>query len=235
VFRHSSNVARRAFATNSSNPLAQTKPLKPTPLPLTGAVGTYTAALWSAAAEKNATAAVTRDAKTFLAALNEPALARFIANPFIAKPERSKALASLAQKLKLHDVSKSFLNVLVTNNRISGVGAVFESFIDCAKAADGKMEGVLTTAAPLSDTEFAAVSKQINTVTGKVLGAGAKGVNLTRRVDPTVVSGVLVKFGNFELDLTGRTHLNKALSSMLDRLIAESNAYEQELIKLSEK
>jgi ATP synthase F1 delta subunit len=209
--------------------------LKPTPLPLTGAVGTYTAALWSAAAEKNATAAVTRDAKTFLAALNEPALARFIANPFIAKPERSKALASLAQKLKLHDVSKSFLNVLVTNNRISGVGAVFESFIDCAKAADGKMEGVLTTAAPLSDTEFAAVSKQINTVTGKVLGAGAKGVNLTRRVDPTVVSGVLVKFGNFELDLTGRTHLNKALSSMLDRLIAESNAYEQELIKLSEK
>jgi F-type H+-transporting ATPase subunit delta len=231
VFRHSTIVARRAFATN---PLSQTKPLKPTPVPLSGAVGTYTAALWSAAAEKNATAAVTRDAKTFTAALKEPALARYIANPFVAKPERIKALANIGKKLGLHDVSKSFLNVLVANNRISGAGAVFEAFLDCSKAAEGKMEGVLTTAAPLSDTEYTAISKQINTVTAKVLGGATKGVNLERRVDPTVVSGVLVKFGNFELDLTGRTHVNKTLGQLLDQLISESNAYEQELIKLSE-
>jgi hypothetical protein len=144
------NLSRRCFAASASssaaNPLAVVRPLKAMPLNLTGALGTYTAALWSAAAEKNATAAVTRDAHTFLNALKEPALARFVSNPFVSKADRSKALAPLAAKLGFNDVSKSFLNVLITANRLSGAPAVFQAFIDCSKAADGKIEGTLTTA-----------------------------------------------------------------------------------------
>jgi F0F1-type ATP synthase delta subunit len=116
------------------------------PLHMTGALGTYTAALWSAASEKNATAAVTRDAQAFLTAAKEPAVARFLSNPFVAKSERSKALAPLTAKLGFHDVSKSFLNVLISANRLSGAPDVFQAFLDCAKAADGKIEGTLTTA-----------------------------------------------------------------------------------------
>jgi F0F1-type ATP synthase delta subunit len=87
----------------------------------------------------------------------------------------------------------------------------------------------------LSEAEFAAVSKQVNTVTAKVLGSNSKGVNLERRVDASIVSGLLVKFGNFELDLTGKTHLGKTLSSVVDALIAESNAKEQEFLKIGQQ
>ena len=37
------------------------------------------------------------------------------------------------------------------------------------------------------------MSKQINTVTTKVLGPSSKGVNLQRRVDPLLVSGLLFR------------------------------------------
>lgn len=141
-----SSLSRRAFATAAANPLAAVKPLKPLPLQLTGALGTYTSALWSAAAEKNATAAVQRDAQTFLNAVKEPALARFINNPFVAKAERSKALAPLVQKLGFHEISKNFLNVLINSNRLNGAPAVFQAYLDAVKAADGKIEGVITTA-----------------------------------------------------------------------------------------
>lgn len=78
------------------------------------------------------------------------------------------------------------------------------------------------------------MSKQVNSMTSKVLGPNSKGVNLERRVDASLVSGLLVKFGNFELDLTGRTHLSKTLGSVLDQLIAESNSLEQEFVKIAQ-
>lgn len=141
-----SSLSRRAFATAAANPLAGVKPLKPLPQQLTGALGTYTSALWSAAAEKNATAAVQRDAQTFLTAIKEPSLARFINNPFVAKADRAKALAPLVQKLGFHEVSKNFLNVLINSNRLNGAPDVFQAYLDAVKAADGKIEGVITTA-----------------------------------------------------------------------------------------
>jgi F0F1-type ATP synthase delta subunit len=40
-------------------------------------------------------------------------------------------------------------------------------------------------------------------MTKKVLGANSQRVELTRKVDKSILSGLHVKFGSYELDLTG--------------------------------
>jgi hypothetical protein len=106
----------RRFASGDSGAAAaalKTRPLVKAPLELTGAVGTYTNALWSAANEKGQKDQVEKDAKTFVAALDNKEFKQFIENPFIPKDERLKGLQTIMTKLKFSEVSQNFMRVCV--------------------------------------------------------------------------------------------------------------------------
>lgn len=68
-------------------------------------------------------------------------------------------------------------------------------------------------------------------MTKKVLGADSQSIALTRKVDPDLVSGFEVAFGNYQLDLSGRTHIAKAVAEIVESLVAESSAVEQAVRK----
>ena len=70
---------------------------------------------------------------------------------------------------------------------------------------------------PLSDAEFKAISKQVDSVTEKVLGS-RQNIALRRVVDPSVMSGFRVTFGSYEIDMTGATHMQKQIELLMDRI-----------------
>ena len=42
-------------------------------------------------------------------------------------------------------------------------------------------------------------------------------------------TGFEVTFGNYQLDLTGRTHITKTMNQIIDNLIADANALESQM------
>ena len=55
-------------------------------------------------------------------------------------------------------------------------------------------------------------------MTQKELGTN---VQLERQVDESIVDGLLLKFGNYELDLTARTFLVKEIDAQLNAILEE--------------
>merc|ERR1712146_168262 len=109
----------------------------------------------------------------------------------------------------VNEVTAAFVNVLIKNNRLSGLEDVLRAFLDMAKAADGQLDGTITSAHPLSDEHFKLISKQVDQMTKKVLGAGSQSVSLTRKVDPGIFLVFFFCFGNYQLDLSGHTHITR--------------------------
>mmetsp|Transcript_15251 Transcript_15251/g.26235 ORF Transcript_15251/g.26235 Transcript_15251/m.26235 type:complete len:233 (+) Transcript_15251:29-727(+) len=207
----------------------ESKPVHKPPLELSGAIGTYTTALWSAALENNEKQKVEKDASAFLAASKDEGFQNFLSNPFIPKDERLKAIAPVLKKLSFSSTSENFIRVLVQKNRLVEASEYFSAYLAMCKADEGKIEGVLTTARPLSDDEFKKISSQVDKMTQKELGTN---VQLERQVDESIVDGLLLKFGNYELDLTARTFLVKEIDAQLNAILEDVSSMESKLQRI---
>jgi F-type H+-transporting ATPase subunit delta len=128
-------------------------------------------------------------------------------NPGIDLESKLKVTSSLASKLKVGDLGRKVLDVLVRNHRINDLGAILEAVHAYVNAALGVAVAEVRSAKTLSPDEM----QRLADVLSKKVG---KSVELDIRTDPKLLGGIIVQIGSEIWDASVVGKINKFRESL---------------------
>lgn len=165
-----------------------------------GLADRYAAALFDLADERHELDAVAGDLRELRAMLHESAdLVRLLRSPVVSREEQGKAVAALAERAGLANLTRDFLGVVARNRRLFAVPAMIEAYLKRLAERRGEVTAEVTIAQPLNEAREAALAEQLR----RALGMR---VTLDIRIDPRLLGGMIVKIGSRMVDasLNGR-------------------------------
>ncbi|OAX32384.1 OSCP, subunit 5 of the stator stalk of mitochondrial F1F0 ATP synthase [Rhizopogon vinicolor AM-OR11-026] len=184
----------------------------------------YSNALYSAALAKSpqTLTKVQSELNTIATTINEvPDFKAFINNPTLSAKDRSSGLAVVyaraesTKKESVSDITKNLFAVLSDNGRLGETQGVIEGFNELVAKYRGELEVVVTSAAPLPRD----ISSRLETILKQSQTAQqAKSLKITNKVNPSVLGGVVVDFGDKSIDLSVSSRVNK-LNSILQQSV----------------
>ncbi|KAI6157729.1 OSCP, subunit 5 of the stator stalk of mitochondrial F1F0 ATP synthase [Pisolithus tinctorius] len=152
-----------------------------------------------------------------------PELKAFVANPTLSAKERALGLDAILaraegagpKKEPISDLTKNLLFILAENGRLAQVPGVIEGFNELVAKYRGELEVLITSAAPLPkdlSTKLEAILRQSQAA------QQAKSVKVTNKVNPSLLGGFVVDFGDKSIDLSVFSRVNK-LNNVLQQSI----------------
>ncbi|KAF9051022.1 F1 complex, OSCP/delta subunit of ATPase [Hymenopellis radicata] len=150
----------------------------------------------------------------------DAAVATFIANPTLSAKDRTAGLNSLyssldAKKQPLSELTKNLLAVLSENGRLGETQGVIEGFNELVAQYQGELTVTVTSASPLPkdiQTRLETSLKQSQTA------QKAKSVKVINKVNPSVLGGFVVDFGDKTIDLSVQSRVTK-LNAVLQQSV----------------
>ena len=130
-------------------------------------------------------------------AAQSPAFAAFLKDRSVAKSAKGKQLEAILSDLKAADLTKNFMSLLAANNRLSEISRVAATFGSLVAHSRGQVTATVTTADPLSADEAEEIRKGLSEVLPK-----GKTLQLSTRVDASIIGGVVVDIGDKHIDLS---------------------------------
>lgn len=178
------------------------KLVKP-PISLFGLEGRYVNALYSAASKNNKLDAVEGDLKKLSGLYKtDPRFKDFMINPLISPFEKSQLFAGdLKNKLKLSDLSVTFLSVVSENRRLKNLPEMESAFHQIMMSVRNELPVSIISAKPLADAKKKDVEDSLKAFTTKKL-------IIEYKTDPSILGGLIVDFnGEHYVDMSVRTRV----------------------------
>jgi F-type H+-transporting ATPase subunit delta len=174
----------------------------------TAAAQRYAKALFALAREERRIDAVRDELGGLVAAMAEvPALRDVLVRPLHPAAERRRALVALAERLGLSPLLRNFCLFLIEQRRTRELEAIHEEFVRLAEEAAGRVRGEVVAAAALSDGQLERLRAVLEERTGR-------SVDLSVRVDPTLLGGAVARVGDLVFDGSLRTQLAQLRASL---------------------
>jgi F-type H+-transporting ATPase subunit delta len=169
----------------------------------------YARALLEAAKEQDRLAQVREQLADFVANVREvPELRELLRNPQV--DPRAK-VAILEEVLgDADELVRNFLLLLAQRGRAAEVEEVEREFERLVAREEGRIEVELTTAVELSDEEAREIVTQIEQVAGRQVDA-------RRKVDPSLIGGIVLQAGTLLVDASVRGRLNRLRRELVTR------------------
>ncbi|KAJ7209481.1 OSCP/delta subunit of ATPase [Mycena pura] len=153
----------------------------------------------------------------------DPALASFIHNPTLSANDRRAGLSTLYSRLEaaapkkepISEITKNLLGVLSENGRLPETQGVIEGLNELVEKYRGELTVVVTSAAPLPKD---VLSRLETALKQSYTGQKAKVLKVTNKVNPTVLGGLVVDFGDKTIDLSVQSRVTK-LNSVLQQSV----------------
>ncbi len=123
---------------------------------------------------------------------SSPRLTEALQAPLVPAENKRAILESIFGG-KVHEITLSYLNLLVDKRREEAMIATEAAYIDLANEARGIITVDVTSAVELTPEEAARLKAKLSAMTGKV-------AELAVRVDPSIIGGVIVKIGDRVID-----------------------------------
>jgi len=148
---------------------------------------------------------------------SKPEVGSFVKNPTLSTKDRVAGLSTLfstienARKEPVSDITKNLLTVLSENRRLGEMESVVEGFNELVAQHKGELTVLVTSATPLSKD---ILTRLETTLKQSQAGQKAKVLKVVNKVNPSVLGGVVVDFGDKTIDLSVLsrvTKLNNAL------------------------
>lgn len=160
----------------------------------------YASALFAAAAKSDVVDRVESDlGLVSYTTQASPELAEALKSPLIPTEKKREVLRDIFGD-KVHEITLSYLNLLVDKRREEAISFTEEEFVELANEARGVVTAEVTTAVGLGDEEEARLAAKLARITGL-------SVNIEKLVDPAIIGGVLVKIGDTVIDGSVRGQL----------------------------
>lgn len=163
----------------------------------------FEAVLESPKGKKHALQEALKNAQSILNFLNRDVL-RFLENPVCPEADKSEVLQLLVKASGIEDsvIFKSFLSLILKANRTFALDDSLKRFINQSEEYLGIAHGTIISALPLSEKEAVEVQESI----GKFL---KKDVTLMRELDPSLLSGFIIRVNGFSVDASLKSELNE--------------------------
>lgn len=138
-----------------------------------------------------------------------PDLHDLFANPTVPTGTVGQVVSALATRMGAEPTTTSFLCLLASRRRIDRLDAVIAAYRSIRDDRAGRARAELESAGPISDEQVARIRDAIG-------GALNRQLVLTRKHDPSLLSGVRVTVGDRVFDLSARTYLESLRSRLLE-------------------
>ena len=123
-------------------------------------------------------------------------------NPIVSADARRTILKELAAASGMDELVRNTLLLMSDRGRLSQVSDVAEAFATLAEARSGRVRAEVITASELPDAYFRELQKTLERVTGKQ-------VSVTKRVDPSLLGGVVTRIGDQVIDGSLKNRLDE--------------------------
>ncbi|XP_023934121.1 ATP synthase subunit O, mitochondrial [Bicyclus anynana] len=194
------NMLVRSLSTSS----AAAQLVKP-PVQVFGLEGRYASALYSAGTKSKSLDAVEKELTQFQQSIKTDAkLKEFIINPTLKRNLKVDALKHLASKTSLSPTTANLLGIMAENGRLDKLEAVINAFKIMMAAHRGEVTCEVITAKPLDQTQ-----KQNLEAALKKFLKGNETLQLTAKVDPSLIGGMVVSIGDKYVDMSVASKVKK--------------------------
>lgn len=133
-------------------------------------------------------------------------------NPLVAHDAKRQILGELATRLGLGQTSKNALLLLGDRRRLPALPGIAQLLKEMSDARKGLLRAEVITAVTLSDAYYARLEAQLEKMTGKK-------VALDKRLDPTILGGVIARIGDTVIDGSIKTRLSEMKNNLLSDAI----------------
>lgn len=169
----------------------------------------YSKALIDLAVEANSVDKVLSELLDFKSKLDaSPSMKTVMVNPSFRTEQRIGVLRDLVGNLKYSDLTRRFLFLLASKNRMLAIDDVIREFHNYSDGLRGVVRVSVTTAVPLPEQQNRQLVAQIETLTGK------KAV-VTHHVDPKIIGGIVTRINDLLIDGSVATQLQRMRGALL--------------------
>jgi F-type H+-transporting ATPase subunit delta len=159
----------------------------------------YANALFEAAKENGRLDVVRRELHEFRQAVAEvPELRALLENPELDTRQRADALRAVVADAD--ELIRNFVLLVAEKGRADELDEIVEEFDALVARDEGILDVELTTAVELSEEEA-------RRILGQIEGVSERKLRATRRVDPALIGGFVLRAGSHRVDASVRSRL----------------------------
>jgi F-type H+-transporting ATPase subunit delta len=168
-----------------------------------GLAARYAAALFELADEAKQLDAVAADLRAIRALIAESAdLRRLVRSPVLTRAEQGKAIAAVLERAGTSDLVRRFVGLVAENRRLFALGDMIEAYLSELARRRGEVTASVTSAAPLSDGQSAALTDALRRAVGGK-------VSIETHTDASLIGGLIVKVGSRMVDSSLKSKLQR--------------------------
>ena len=136
-----------------------------------------------------------------------PLLRRLLESPLIDVQTAQKALRAALVDQGFTKIITDFVGVVAANRRLNALRAIVSAFAALVAQKRGIIQAEVTSAHPLTDVQ----EQQLR---ARLIEAGYSQVNIAKRVDETILGGLIVKIGARLYDTSLKSRLQRLQYAM---------------------
>ena len=173
-----------------------------------GLTDRYAAALYSLASDHNALDLVVAQMDALGRLVDEsPILRRLLDSPLIDIKTAQSAMLAVLQGQGFDKLITDFVGVVTANRRLGALRAIIAAFAALVAQKRGIIVADVTSAHPLTDVQEAQLR-------ARLIEAGYSSVNIVKRVDASILGGLIVKIGARLYDTSLKARLQRLQYAM---------------------
>jgi F-type H+-transporting ATPase subunit delta len=170
--------------------------------------GRYASALLELASETGKVDEVEAELLKFQELLDQSSdLQRLVRSPVFRADDQSRGLTAVLDMAGIGGLTANFFKVLIRNRRLFAAPDMIKAFRTLTARARGEAAAEVTSAIALTPEQSNLLKETLSASVGKQ-------VQLTERVDPALLGGLVVKIGSRMIDSSIRTKLNALKTRM---------------------
>jgi F-type H+-transporting ATPase subunit delta len=135
-------------------------------------------------------------------------LRRLVKSPVFSAEEQLRALEPLLGAAGIGGIAANFLKLVASKRRLFVVSQMIADYGKLNDAFRGVTRAKVTSAVPLSDEHVAALKDSLRSITS------GKEVDISVKLDPSLIGGLIVQLGSRMVDGSLKTKLNAIRTRM---------------------
>ena len=176
--------------------------------PVSGVAGRYATALFELATEAKTVDAVATDLDSFSAMIAESAdLQRLIGSPAFSAQDQVAAVNALLAKAGIAGLAANFIGLVASKRRLFALPGMIAGYKRLVAEAKGIVSAEVTVAEEPT-------AKRVDEIRAALKGVAGKDVDVSIKVDPTLIGGLIVKMASRMVDASLKTKLNSIRLAM---------------------
>ncbi|KAK4256951.1 hypothetical protein QN277_006606 [Acacia crassicarpa] len=174
------------------------------------AASSYALALADVAKANNSLDATTSDIEKVQEVFSDPQVFDFFSNPIIDIETKRKVVDEIATSSSLQPHTRNFLNILVDAKRIDLIKDIAKEYEFVYNELTNTELAVVSSVVKLETEQLSQIAKQVQKLTG------AKNVRIRTEIDPSLVAGFTVRYGN-----SGSKLIDMSVKKQLEDIAAQ--------------